>query len=56
MSDTATASYSKMQIDEKIKERLADLVVSKSQDDKKINELIDKAETLKKRLHIDTND
>jgi len=44
-----------MPVDEKIiKERLARLVYSKSQDDKKINELVDKAETLKKRLHIET--
>ena len=42
-----------MPIDEKIiKERLAKLVDSKSQDDKKINELVDKAETLKKKLSI----
>lgn len=44
-----------MTIDEKIiKERLAKLVDSKTQDDEKINELVDKAKILKKRLDIET--
>ncbi len=44
-----------MSIDKKvIKEQLADLVNSKSQDDKKISDLVDKAEALKKRLRIGT--
>lgn len=55
MSDKTTAYNLKMSVDEKIiKERLAMLVDSKSQDDKKITELVDKAETLKKRLDIQT--
>ncbi len=51
----ATGCYLKMSIDKKvIKEQLADLVNSKSQDDKKISDLVDKAEALKKRLRIGT--
>ncbi len=50
----ATGCYLKMSIDKKIiKERLSDLVNSKSQDDNKINELVNKAEILKKRLCIE---
>lgn len=45
-----------MTIDEKIiKERLATLIDSKSQDDKKINELSNQAKILKKRLQIETD-
>ena len=45
-----------MIIDEKIiKERLAILIDSKSQDDKKINELSNQAKILKKRLQIETD-
>jgi uncharacterized protein (DUF2342 family) len=55
MLDKAIAYYLKMPVDEKIiKERLAKLVNSKSQDDKKIIELVDKAEALKRRLDIQT--
>jgi hypothetical protein len=44
-----------MPIDEKIiKERLAKLVDSKLYDDEKINELVNKAKILKKRLDIET--
>lgn len=37
-----------------VKTRLAMLIGSKSEDDKKINELSDKAKILRKRLQIET--
>lgn len=45
-----------MAIDEKVvKERLANLIDSKSQNDKKINDLSEQAKILRKRLQIETN-
>ena len=45
-----------MTIDEKIvKERLANLIDSKSQNDKKINELSEQAKILRKRLQLDSD-
>ncbi|EGP93368.1 hypothetical protein [Nitrosarchaeum koreense] len=38
-----------------IKQRLATLIDSKSQNEKKINELSEQAEILKKRLQIDNS-
>lgn len=45
-----------MTIDEKIiEERLATLIDSKSQDDKKINDLSEQAKILRKRLQLDSD-
>jgi len=54
-SNDLSSIYSLIMNTEIVKQRLVMLIDSKSQNDKKINQLNDEAKILRKRLQIETN-